>query len=304
MADTPAPKTKGPGKKVGGLKTWQWGLVGVGAYGAYYLYKQHQNNLASTTTPATTDATGTTGGSVTPSSGSGLYYTTQAPATTTEGYLTLSGFANGIAAQLASVPGTKFTRQQINQAVNQYLNNQPITNSALANQISNVVSYTNELGAKALSQGGLVKPVQYATNVVTTTHTPSEAVNRAATAAVEQVTHIVTQQSRAATVPATGTPSSRATVKPKVAPASAGGPPLLPGVATAAAMAPAAAAVPATKKGGGVGFIPAMQPFGLNPVRDAGVFVQDSVLGVANVTKVAAQGVNRVLSGFISGLGL
>ena len=196
------------------------------------------------------------------------------------------------------MPGTKFTRQQINQAVNQYLNNQPITNSALANQISNVVSYTNELGAKALSQGGLVKPVQYATNVVTTTHTPSEAVNRAATAAVEQVTHIVTQQSRAATVPATGTPSSRATVKPKVAPASAGGPPLLPGVATAAA------AVPATKKGGGVGFIPALQPFGLNPVRDAGVFVQDSVLGVANITKVAAQGVNRVLSGFVSGLGL
>ena len=72
MADAP----KKSGKKVGGLKTWQWAAAGVGTYGIYYLYKQHQANVAAAT--GATNATGTSGngpattssvGSIDPSTG-------------------------------------------------------------------------------------------------------------------------------------------------------------------------------------------------------------------------------------------
>lgn len=72
MADAP----KKSGKKVGGLKTWQWIAAGAGTYGIYYLYKQHQANVAAAT--GATDATGTSGngtattssvGSIDPSTG-------------------------------------------------------------------------------------------------------------------------------------------------------------------------------------------------------------------------------------------
>ena len=72
MADAP----KKSGKKVAGLKTWQWAAAGVGTYGIYYLYKKHQANVAAATVAV--DATGTSGagtstsasvGSIDPSTG-------------------------------------------------------------------------------------------------------------------------------------------------------------------------------------------------------------------------------------------
>jgi hypothetical protein len=72
MADAP----KKSGKKVGGLKTWQWAAAGVGTYGIYTLYKKHQANVAAAT--GAVDTTGTSGagpattssvGSIDPSTG-------------------------------------------------------------------------------------------------------------------------------------------------------------------------------------------------------------------------------------------
>jgi len=302
MAD--APKTKGPSKKVGPLKTWQWGLVGVGTYGVYYLYKAHQANTAAATTAAgSSPSTATTAGNgLADGNGSGVYYlsptasTTTTPTTNTAGTMTMTQFAEQIAFQLRHAnAGNARNLADITQAVNQYLNGQPISNATLANQISHITSYSNALGAKAINQGGLVKPVLFATNVVTSAHTPSEAAHRAATTVVEQAHATVAQPTRSTTV-ARATGGSRSTVNPKTTEK----------VKEAAPVGAFATDKNTPIKQPSPGFIPAIDfsGFGLNPVRDTGVVVRNAAVGAADVVKVAAQGVGKAVGSFFSGLGL
>ena len=303
-----APKTKGPGKKVGPLKTWQWGLVGVGTYGVYYLYKAHQSNTAAATTAAgSSPSTATTAGNgLADGNGSGVYYLNPTASTTTTapaGTMTMTQFAEQIAFQLRhDNKGNAANLADITKAVNQYLNGQPITNVTLANQISHITSYSNALGAKAINQGGLVKPVLFATNVVTSAHTPSESDHRASTAIVAQEHSTVVQPTRSTTV-ARATGGSRSTVKPKTTESAQT--PLLP-------FTPGYGVVPLAKlnekapKPKQPGFIPAIDfsGFGANPVRDTGVIIRNAAVGVADVTKVSVQGVAKTVGSFFSGLGL
>jgi len=202
MAET---KATALSKKAGPLKTWQWAGVGVAAYGIYYFYKAHQANTAAATTAAGTTADGTTAGAGPADqygTGSGIYYANPLSTTTstsTGSTLTLAQFASRMLSQLknANKNDKNVTAGQITQAVNEYLTGLPISNVQLARQIENIVSPANSLGAEAISQGGLVRPVIFSTNVVTVAHTPSEAVGRAATTVVEQA-HV--QPTRAATI--------------------------------------------------------------------------------------------------------
>ena len=325
-----APKTKGPGKKVGPLKTWQWGLVGVGTYGVYYLYKAHQSNTAAATTAAgSSPSTATTAGNgLADGNGSGVYYlnptasTTTATTTAPAGTMTMTQFAEQIAFQLRHAnKGNATNLADITKAVNQYLNGQPITNVTLANQISHITSYSNALGAKAINQGGLVKPVLFATNVVTSAHTPSESDHRASTAIVAQEHPTVVQPTRSTTV-ARATGGSRSTVKPKttesvsnpILPFTPGYGVTKPGVAGTPLLpfTPGYGVVPGVKlnekapKPKQPGFIPAIDfsGFGANPVRDGGVIIRNAAVGAADVTKVAVQGVAKSVGSFFSGLGL
>lgn len=313
MAETPkTPKTKGPGKKIGGLKSWQWGLAGVATYGVYYLYKAHQANTAAAA--ANTAATGTTAGTgAADTSGTtgATYYiesptgTTTTTTTSSTGSMTLTQFAAGIVSQLKLAnAGNKGNLSQITTAVNQYLNNQPITNTTLANQISNIVGPGNALGNEALAQGGLIRPVHFAANVVTTAHTASEAVNRAATAVVSNA--VTAQPTRAVTTPV-ATTTTRGTTKPKTSPApgSSALDPLYkytPGAGIVTDIPYGSSATP--KKKGGVGFIPPVSPYGLNPIRDVGVQIRNTAVIGADVTKVAFQTAGKVVNSLLGGLGL
>jgi hypothetical protein len=226
----------------------------------------------------------------------------------------MSSFAQQIAFQLNQAnKGNAANLADVTKAVNQYLNSQPITNATLANQISNIVSYSNALGQQAINQGGLVKPVLFATNVVTSAHTPSEAAHRAAETVVEQA-HVVTQPTRAATTVATTQPS-RSTVKPKTAgePYVPGFGVYKPGVGTVASepyvpgfgvLKNSPAMPTAPKKQQQQGLIPAINfnGFGLDPFRDVGVAGKNVVLGTADVVKVGLQGVGKAVGGFFGGL--
>ena len=229
--------------------------------------------------------------------------TTTATTTAPAGTMTMTQFAEQIAFQLRHAnKGNATNLADITKAVNQYLNGQPITNVTLANQISHITSYSNALGAKAINQGGLVKPVLFATNVVTSAHTPSESDHRASTAIVAQEHPTVVQPTRSTTV-ARATGGSRSTVKPKTTESAQT--PLLP-------FTPGYGVVPGVKlnekapKPKQPGFIPAIDfsGFGANPVRDGGVIIRNAAVGAADVTKVAVQGVAKTVGSFFSGLGL
>jgi hypothetical protein len=161
-------KVAGPlKKKTAGLPLWGW-VASVGGAGVvYYLYKKHAANTAAAATTADTSAgiipaasalTGNTSISTAPPS--------------------LSSFESQFLAQAQSPNGGNLTASQAAQALNDFLSGNALSGTT-AKITENIVS---NLAAAGLVPAG-VSTVIHVTNPaakVTTTHTPSEAPNKAA----------------------------------------------------------------------------------------------------------------------------